>query len=356
MVKRLSNVLAKDLVFIGEGNELFVNSLMIAEETGYEHSIIQRKLRDYKDEFAEFEEVRFTVIKTENSTGGRPQKVYELNEPQASYLITLLDNTEKVRKFKLKLVKEFYRMREELADKRELIKAITDKVKVNTVLTLDDINAERFSIGRTIKTFANADMKVIDEFVHDFNEYVATMDATTRMTRCQSAIAGIQRLHDRLALDGVSNIGHCYNLKQLIIDIKDYRHKIENKRNGGQKAAQTKKTNQLLERVKELDPGYIQDGTCGVYSITNIIDGRKYIGSSKDIKKRLYKHTYDLNMNQHHNERLQKAWNTFGEDNFKFKVAEECRYDELEETENCWIEYESATDEEYGYNIYGRNF
>lgn len=53
-----------------------------------------------------------------NPKGGRPTRTYLLNEPQASYLITLLENNDVVRRFKLELVKEFYRMRRFLLEKQ----------------------------------------------------------------------------------------------------------------------------------------------------------------------------------------------------------------------------------------------
>lgn len=48
------------------------------------------------------------------------EKVYLLNEPQDTFLITLLKNTEAVIKFKLELVKEFYRMRKIIVEKQSL--------------------------------------------------------------------------------------------------------------------------------------------------------------------------------------------------------------------------------------------
>lgn len=45
------------------------------------------------------------------STGGRPEEYYLLNEEQATFLITLLKNTDPVVEFKARLVSEFYKMR-----------------------------------------------------------------------------------------------------------------------------------------------------------------------------------------------------------------------------------------------------
>ncbi|MFW9968615.1 MAG: Rha family transcriptional regulator [Candidatus Odinarchaeota archaeon] len=95
-------------------NDLFTDSLVISEETGFGHHSITRKIRDYKIEFKELG----NLVTTSKYTGGNPVKIFNLNEPQASYLITLLENNEKVRSFKLKLVKEFYRMRRFLLEKQ----------------------------------------------------------------------------------------------------------------------------------------------------------------------------------------------------------------------------------------------
>lgn len=81
----------------------------------------------------------------------------------------------------------------------------------------------------------------------------------------------------------------------------------------------------------------------GIYSITNRINNKVYIGSSKDIKNRWEKHIRDLNKNDHHNSALQSDWIKYGQDNFKFSVIQQCdeidlKYIELEEINNTWEE------------------
>lgn len=99
-------------------NDIFTDSLIIAEGTGYEHHTITRKIRDYFEDFEELGKVEFMDETSINPKGGRPTRIYLLNEPQASYLITLLENNHVVRKFKLTLVKEFYRMRQFILEKQ----------------------------------------------------------------------------------------------------------------------------------------------------------------------------------------------------------------------------------------------
>ena len=52
--------------------------------------------------------------------GGRPTKVAILNEPQATFLITLLRNNEIVTDFKEELVDRFYKMREILLNRQNV--------------------------------------------------------------------------------------------------------------------------------------------------------------------------------------------------------------------------------------------
>jgi len=61
---------------------------------------------------------------------------------------------------------------------------------------------------------------------------------------------------------------------------------------------------------------------CGIYIIQNKINNHCYIGSSKNIQQRFYRHKYDLNKNIHSNQYLQNAWNKYGEENFEFITLE----------------------------------
>ena len=63
---------------------------------------------------------------------------------------------------------------------------------------------------------------------------------------------------------------------------------------------------------------------CGVYKITNMANGKFYIGSSNNIKNRWYQHENSLDAGIHGNPHLQNAWNKYGRHNFKFEIIEEC--------------------------------
>ena len=89
----------------------------------------------------------------------------------------------------------------------------------------------------------------------------------------------------------------------------------------------------------------------GIYSITNLTNGKLYIGSSNNIYRRWREHKKLLNKNVHHSYLLQNAWNKYGENNFIFEIIEECSEDMLLEREQYYIDLYSSADNYYGYNV-----
>lgn len=76
-----------------------------------------------------------------------------------------------------------------------------------------------------------------------------------------------------------------------------------------------------------------QEVICGIYMITCLAGGERYIGSSYDIYKRLREHLGHLVRNDHVNHYLQAAWNRYGEFAFKIEILEECRRDQRNQRE-----------------------
>ena len=96
----------------------------------------------------------------------------------------------------------------------------------------------------------------------------------------------------------------------------------------------------------------------GIYKISNIITGDCYIGKSKDVFNRIGQHKSLLKYNNHKYRNgdlsiLQKAWNKYGEDSFKFEMIETCSVDELDDREKYWIDYYqcNCSKTRHGYNV-----
>ena len=109
--------------------EPYTTPEVIATNTGTKRKSVLDLINRNKEHFERFGVLRFEMAKPpKNSKGGRPRKIYRLNEQQATLLITFLDNTPQVELFKVSLVKQFYEMRDEL-NKRNLNRAMEKPIK-----------------------------------------------------------------------------------------------------------------------------------------------------------------------------------------------------------------------------------
>lgn len=90
---------------------------------------------------------------------------------------------------------------------------------------------------------------------------------------------------------------------------------------------------------------------CGVYSITHVESGKKYIGSSKEMRSRLSGHRKMLTKNDHDNRYLQFAWNKFGENSFVFEPIIVCEEKDRIFYEQLIMDKFNVTNGEFGYNL-----
>lgn len=98
----------QDNLVILKKDDVFTTSKVIADGTGISHKKLKLTINKYKSAIETFG--LLVSYKTE-STGGRPEEIILLTEPQATFLITLLKNTDKVVMFKAELVRQFFEMR-----------------------------------------------------------------------------------------------------------------------------------------------------------------------------------------------------------------------------------------------------
>lgn len=92
--------------------------------------------------------------------------------------------------------------------------------------------------------------------------------------------------------------------------------------------------------------------TSGIYSISNKVNNKVYIGSSKNIHLRISEHVLDLSKNIHKNSYLQNSWNKYGGDNFELIIIELCDVDILLDREQHWIDNFVSYNRKYGYNLH----
>lgn len=92
--------------------------------------------------------------------------------------------------------------------------------------------------------------------------------------------------------------------------------------------------------------------TSGIYTITNLVNRKVYVGQSITVSIRWQKHKSDLRSGIHYNEDLLRDWVAFGEENFCFRFTEsvEPNADALNRAEAYWIDWHQSLDPLLGYN------
>jgi group I intron endonuclease len=88
---------------------------------------------------------------------------------------------------------------------------------------------------------------------------------------------------------------------------------------------------------------------CGVYRWLNTINGKSYVGSSRNLQKRKSEHLRFLHSHRHHSIKLQRAWDKYGSNAFEFQILKSCLKENLLEHEQVTINALDAVSN--GYNV-----
>lgn len=88
-----------------------------------------------------------------------------------------------------------------------------------------------------------------------------------------------------------------------------------------------------------------------VYTITNTVNGKIYVGYTVDFYMRRYQHFSELRRGKHGNERLQNSVNKYGLESFIMEILWECEINELPTQEHLWCTLLNVHNSTFGYNI-----
>jgi len=89
----------------------------------------------------------------------------------------------------------------------------------------------------------------------------------------------------------------------------------------------------------------------GIYTITNLVNNKIYVGYAKNMTRRKDWHYCSLRSDSHANIHLQSAYNKYGEENFVFEILEECEIYLMPSLEHYWCNMLNVHNREIGYNI-----
>ena len=97
------------------------------------------------------------------------------------------------------------------------------------------------------------------------------------------------------------------------------------------------------------------DKICGIYKITNNLNGKCYVGQSIDIYKRWREHKNAAYQNHQFAKPLYRAFRKYGIENFTFEILQKCKRCHLDEREEYWIKKCKACSEGYNLNSGGHS-
>lgn len=89
----------------------------------------------------------------------------------------------------------------------------------------------------------------------------------------------------------------------------------------------------------------------GIYLITNVVNHKVYVGSSKNMRKRKCEHFDTLDRRKHVNFHLQRAHNSYGFKVFLWEILEYCCPEDLAEREDWWMILLDSRNPVKGYNL-----
>jgi len=103
----------------------------------------------------------------------------------------------------------------------------------------------------------------------------------------------------------------------------------------------------FLKGVSRMEEKILESG---IYAII-VNEWKMYIGHAINLYNRENQHFSDLQLNKHFNNHLQKAFNKYGSEAFRWEVLEYCEEKDLTEREQYYMDKYNVTNPFCGYNI-----
>lgn len=167
------------IVTIKDGDAV-TTTLVIADGTLSDHASVIKLVRTYQ---ADLEEFGLLDFKSE-STGGRPTEYAFLSEPQSTLLLTYMRNTDIVRAFKKKLVREFWEMVQQRNQRAQALPA-------DYIGALEHLLASKRAEQLAIEERDNAVATKAE---------IGSRREATAMATASAAVRQVQKLKDDLGL------------------------------------------------------------------------------------------------------------------------------------------------------------
>lgn len=171
------------IVIIKDGDAV-TTTLAIAQGCEVDHASVIKLVRTYLSDLDEFGPVGFEIHVVKRTQGGTPTEYAILNEQQSTLLLTYMRNTDIVRAFKKRLVREFWEM-------------VQERIRPTPALPSDYITAlEHLLASKRSEQLA---LEQRDHAIATKAEIGARREATA-MATASAAVRESRQLRERLGL------------------------------------------------------------------------------------------------------------------------------------------------------------
>lgn len=143
----MSNIMTANEIVVVENDKPLTTSLHIADGSRANHKAVMQLIKTHIHHFNKFGRVAFEMRPFETDGGVQTRRIALLNEQQATFLMTLMRNTERVVEFKCALVQAFYNTKEYLSCQYQSHANIHNKLSLQLDLEKSDASLAGHILG-----------------------------------------------------------------------------------------------------------------------------------------------------------------------------------------------------------------
>lgn len=304
-----------------------------------------RALAKYKNIASEKEEITYQRIQEQNKNeiNQHQKKIEELKNQEKQEINSLENIINRVRDAQAsasKSAEDYYNQC--LATVEEQIKLKHEKLTQNYQKTMEILNQD-------YEQNKNSKQQELDEFTQQCNNQIQL--AQSQLNGLQKKIDSVTEVVKRAEAE--QNKKEFYRIHLSNEDIEEIKKirsiepYLRNKEPLNKiiwKYYYEKPVNEMIGRV--IGPGI----HIGIYKITEIDNGKCYVGQSVDLSSRFKQHIKrGIGAETPTKNKLYPAMLAIGPENFTFEIIEECNKEQLDEREDYYQQFFHAID--YGYSI-----
>ena len=143
----MSNVMTTGEIVIIEDDKVLTTSLHIADGSKANHKEVMQLIKTHIHHFNRFGRVAFEMRPFETEGGIQTRRIALLNEQHATFLMTLMRNTERVVEFKCALVYAFFQTKDYLNNQLQAHSKIHNKLSLQLDLEKADASLAGHILG-----------------------------------------------------------------------------------------------------------------------------------------------------------------------------------------------------------------